>query len=72
MEDPEAPAPRSQQPGERLDSFINSLTNIGFGKIVLPGSVLRRPEQRGCSGARMHDGTHNAQQDAGVQGERVR
>jgi hypothetical protein len=23
---------RSQQPGERLDSEINSLTNIGFGK----------------------------------------
>jgi hypothetical protein len=31
---------RSQQPGERLDSFVNSLTNIGFGKRVSTESYL--------------------------------
>jgi hypothetical protein len=31
---------RAQQPGERLDSFINSLTNIGFGKRVSTESYL--------------------------------
>ncbi|GMF49463.1 unnamed protein product [Phytophthora fragariaefolia] len=31
---------RSEQPGERLDSFVNSLTNIGFGKRVAMESYL--------------------------------
>jgi len=31
---------RSQQPGERLDSFVNSLTNIEFGKRVSTESYL--------------------------------
>jgi hypothetical protein len=31
---------RAQQPGERLDSFVNSLTNIGFGKRVSTESYL--------------------------------
>jgi hypothetical protein len=31
---------RSQQPGERFDSFVNSLTNIGFGKRVSSESYL--------------------------------
>jgi hypothetical protein len=31
---------RAQQPGERLDSFVNSLTNIGFGKRVSMESYL--------------------------------
>ncbi|GMG16831.1 unnamed protein product [Phytophthora fragariaefolia] len=31
---------RKQQPGERLDIFVNSLTNIGFGKRVAMESYL--------------------------------